>query len=377
MEKANQTTSLIIREDRMIKKKWTSFFIVALAVALISGCRQTPREKGEPIATQRDTIYTLAHEHVFGEQRPFKQGHASTLVRTNDHRYLVAWFGGTHEKHDDVGIWLSKGNPGNWSVPEQVAKIRNDPHWNPVLTRTISGEIVLYFKVGKVIDAWETWFMRSSDNGNTWSAPAELVIGDKGGRGPVRNKPIRLSNGTWLAGASNELKGVWNAFVDRSEDDGKTWKATPYLTLNRDSITGEGIIQPTLWESAPGKVHMLLRSSSGAICRSDSDDFGKTWSSVYKTGLPNPNSGIDLTQLPDKRLALVFNRDNKNWGARRPISIAISSDNGKTWPLILDVETGVDEDEFSYPAIINTGDTLALTYTWKRQSIAFWMGKLP
>src|SRR3546814_13002149 len=67
--------------------------------------------------------------------------------------------------------------------------------------------------------------------------------------------------------------------------------------LKRDSAFGEGVIQPALWESAPGKVHMLLRSSAGVICRSDSEDYGKTWSPVYKTDLPNPNSGIDATKL--------------------------------------------------------------------------------
>ncbi len=217
--------------------------------------------------------------------------------------------------------------------------------------------------------------MLSTDNGATWSAAKELVPGDKGGRGPVRNKPIILSDGTLLAPASNEKKGVWNAFVDRSEDSGQTWNTSPFIKLNRDSIPGEGVIQPTLWESSPGKVHMLLRSSAGVICRSDSEDYGKTWSAVYKTVLPNPNSGIDLTKLPDGTLILVYNRDNENWGARRPISIAISKDNGKTWPTTVDIEDGEGEDEFSYPSIISFGDTIALTYTWKRQRIAFRMGK--
>lgn len=358
----------------MILKRYSFLQALSILTVILSGCNSTPKQVGTK--SSQDTIYTIANEHIFGQNRPFQQGHASTLVRTNDHKFLVAWFGGTHEKHDDVGIWLSKGNPGNWSTPVEIAKIREDPHWNPVFFKTASGEIILFFKVGKTIDEWQTWFITSVDNGDTWSVAKELVPGDKGGRGPVRNKPILLSNGTWLAGASNETKGVWNAFVDRSEDHGKTWKATKFLEINRDSILGEGVIQPTLWESAPGKVHMLLRSSAGVICRSDSKDYGKTWSPIYKTNMPNPNSGIDLTQLSDNRLVLVFNRDNQNWGARRPISIALSKDNGKTWPLMVDIESGVQGDEFSYPAVINMGDTIVLTYTWKRQSIAFWMGKL-
>jgi predicted neuraminidase len=189
----------------------------------------------------------------------------------------------------------------------------------------------------------------------------------------VRNKPIVLSNGTWLAPASNEKSGVWNAFVDRSEDNGKTWAASSFMSLNRDSIPGEGVIQPALWESSPGNVHMLLRSSAGVICRSDSKDYGRSWSPVYKTDLPNPNSGIDLTKLDDGTLVLAYNPDRKNWGARRPMTIAISNDNGKTWPTAVNLETGSEGDEFSYPSIIHVGDTVAVTYTWKRERIAFWI----
>lgn len=313
-------------------------------------------------------------DFIFGDDRPFPQCHASTLLRLDDGQFLVAWFGGTEEKDDDVGIWLSKGRPGNWSDPVEVAKIRNDPHWNPVLFQSPEGEAYLFFKVGKVIDQWETWLKTSQDGGETWSEARELIAGDKGGRGPVRNKPIILSDGTWLAGASNENEGVWNAFVDRSEDKGKTWSSTTYLTINRKEIDGEGIIQPTLWESSPGKVHMFIRSSAGVICRSDSEDYGKTWSPVYKTSLPNPNSALDVAQLSDGALALAYNRDDENWGARAPLSVALSFDNGKTWPRMLDIEKGGEDDEFSYPAIISFGDSIAMTYTWQREKIAFWMG---
>lgn len=311
---------------------------------------------------------------ILGPDRPFAQGHASTIVKAGGGNYLVAWFGGTHEKHPDVGIWLSRGDGRKWSHPVEVAKVREDAHWNPVLFKATENEITLFFKVGKTIDKWETWYMTSVDQGATWSEPVELVKGDRGGRGPVRNKPIRLSNGVLISGASNEKNKVWNAFVDRSEDNGKTWSATPYLTLDRKDIVGEGIIQPTLWESSPGHVHMLLRSSCGAICRSDSKDYGKTWSKVYRTSLPNPNSGIDLVKLSNGNLALVYNPDNKNWGDRNPLKLAVSSDNGNTWPVQTDIETGSGEDEFSYPAIVASGDTVSVTYTWKRQNVAFWQG---
>ena len=115
--------------------------------------------------------------------------------------------------------------------------------------------------------------------------------------------------------------------------------------------------------------------ADGAIYRADSDDYGKTWSDGYKTGLPNPNSGIDLTKLPDGTLVLAYNPDTSNWGSRSPLSLAISTDNGKTWPKILDIDRGTKDDEFSYPGVISYGDTIAVCYTWKRKKIAYWIGK--
>lgn len=357
-----------------MKHHLSAFCLGVLVTLLTMSCNTRKDNAKEEMGVVK--VNEIKRDFVFGDDRPFAQCHASTVLRTDDGKFLVAWFGGTHEKHDDVGIWLSKGEPGNWSTPEEVAKIREDAHWNPVLFRDPSGAITLFFKVGKVIDYWETWFKVSTDNGETWSDAKELVPGDKGGRGPVRNKPIVLSNGDWIAPASNELNEVWNAFVDRSEDQGKTWMETDFVKLERDSSFGEGVIQPALWESEPGKVHMLLRSSAGVICRSDSEDYGKTWSPVYKTDLPNPNSGIDVTKLDDNTLVLIFNPDDKNWGSRSPISLAVSKDNGQTWDPTIELDGGDVEDEFSYPSVISWGDTVAVTYTWNRERIAFWMGKI-
>lgn len=316
-----------------------------------------------------------AKEFIFGKDPGFAQCHASTVVHLKSGEFAAAWFGGTHEKHDDVGIWFTRRVKGRWEAPRQVAKLRNNAHWNPVLFEAPSGRLYLYFKVGKEIPRWETWVQTSDDGGRSWSAATELVAGDHGGRGPVKNKPIILSDGTWLAGASHEENG-FHVFLDRSTDQGKTWTATPYLSQGDTALNNQLLIQPTLWESAPGMVHMLLRSSIGRICRSDSKDGGRTWSPVYTTSLPNPNSGIDLTRLPDGRLVLAYNPDSKNWGSRAPLLLAVSSDNGLTWPKQLMLEAGKGEDEFSYPAVISYGDSIAVTYTWQRRNIRFWNGSV-
>lgn len=136
-------------------------------------------------------------------------------------------------------------------------------------------------------------------------------------------------------------------------------------------MPGKGVIQPALWESAPGKVHLLARSTGGVVCRSDSDDGGLTWSQVVPTDVPNNNSGLDLIRLADGSLALVCNPVTEG---RIPLSILLSHDNGHTWTHSLDLET--DEGEYSYPAIIAVPVGLAVTYTWKRENIRFWMGSV-
>ena len=323
------------------------------------------------LAQEKDGIL-VSRDFIFGDDRPFRECHASSLVRLENGQFLVVWFGGTKEKDPDVGIWLSKGYTGQWSAPRQVAKIRDDAHWNPVLFSDGKGTVYLFFKVSKEIANWATWMTCSKDGGDSWSEPVELVKGDSGGRGPVRNKPIQLSDGSWLAGASHE-EGLWNVFADRSEDNGKTWLATPYVALDRSDFNGKGVIQPTLWESAPGVVHMLVRSTNGKIYRSDSKDYGRTWCALYATDMPNNNSGIDLVKLAGGTLVLAYNPVSGNWASRALLNIAISKNNGLTWHKNIPLENDPNEkSEYSYPAIIHYDNRIALTYTWKRQRIVFW-----
>ena len=76
-----------------------------------------------------------------------------------------------------------------------------------------------------------------------------------------------------------------------------------------------------------------------------------------------------MIQTEDGREFLVYNPVGVNWGERTPISLAVSSDNGETWKKIKDLSTG--DGEFAYPAIIQDEEFLYITYTYKRENIAF------
>ncbi len=313
-------------------------------------------------------------EFVFGDDRPFRQCHASTLTQVANGDLLAAWFGGTREKNPDVAIWMSRRAASGWTPPQKVARAREMAHWNPVLfTDPASGAIHLFFKVGLDPKIWSTWRRISRDHGLTWTDPEELVPGDVGGRGPVKNKPIVLSDGTWLAPASTE-KGGWQCFADRSTDGGRTWTRTD--NFPRDpSIPRRvgGAIQPTFWESEPGHVTALARTGARQIWKTTSEDYGQTWAPMVPAGLPNNNSGIDALRLEDGRVLLVFNPVNINWGPRTPLSLAVSGDNGNTWKLLAHLENDCNLDsEYSYPAIIRVNDGIAISYTWNRERVRVW-----
>ena len=329
---------------------------------------------------------SIIKEYICSEKAPFESCHASSIAVLPNGCLFSAWFAGDKEGADDVNIWGSRRENGIWSQPKIIAQQDNAPLWNPVIFVRPDTVVQLFYKVGREISSWQTKIILSHDNGNNWSEPKEMVPGDHGGRGPVRNKVIRLSSGRWLAPGSLE-NGEWRCFADRSDDEGITWLKSNEIyaglqgdkTINPDykniavseqSYSGRGVIQPTLWESQPGIVHMLMRSSEGHIYRSDSQDDGESWCKGYPTDLPNNNSGIDLTRVPDGCLFLVYNPIGVNWGPRSPLKLACSEDNGTSWR---DIFTFEDKPgEYSYPAIIYHDNSLLVTYTNDRKDIAFW-----
>jgi Predicted neuraminidase (sialidase) len=311
--------------------------------------------------------------------------HASSLLPLPGGELLAAWFAGSAEGEPDVGVFLSRRrDDGSWTRAERVDRESGEAHWNPVLASRRDGGIVLFYKVGDEIAEWRTMLRTSRDRGSSWSAAAELVGGDRGGRGPVRTKVLALTDGTWLAGASLERGAAWRAFVDRSEDEGATWSAGSLLSIDvaqRDadgassgiavsaqSFKGRGVIQPSLWAEEDGSCHALLRSTEGRVYRTDSRDGGRTWSRPEKTGLPNNNSGLDVVYLGERRLVLAHNPVGENWGSRTPLVLSFSEDDGSTWERALVLEEG--PGEFSYPALALRGDELFASWTRDRKAIA-------
>lgn len=295
------------------------------------------------------------------ENRPTPGCHASTIEQTRDGQIVAAWFAGTDEGEDDVGIWAARLENGRWSRPVEVANgvmsvQMRYPCWNPVLFQPEEGPLVLFFKVGPTPRGWWGEWTVSSDSGRTWTPqrrlPPEVM-------GPIKNKPVQLDDGRILCPSSSEHQG-WQAHVEVTRDL-KEWQVIGPLNDGKDI----GVIQPTILTYPNGRLQMLCRTRrKGFIAQSWSRDGGRTWSPFEATTLPNPNSGIDAVTLKDGRQLLVFNNTPKG---RTPLNVAISKD-GEHWDVVLTLED--QPGEYSYPAVIQSDDGLVhTTYTYWRESI--------
>jgi predicted neuraminidase len=297
---------------------------------------------------------------------PFPSAHASTIAETSD-GLVAAWFGGTRERAPDVGIWVSRRTSAGWTAPIEAANGRQPdgtrlPLWNPVLFDTGDGALTLFYKEGPSPSQWWGMALSSRDSGRTWSDRRRLPAGVLG---PIKNKPVRLADGTIVSGSSTESSGnpsVWRVHFERSTDRGTTWTiARPEPAAGTSEPDA---IQPAILMHADGGLQALGRTRSGRVFETWSSDGGRTWTPLALTSLPNPNAGIDAVTLRDGRHVVVYNHTTQG---RSPLNVAVSAD-GKSWSAPIALES--DPGEYSYPAVIQSGDGLVhVTYTWKRQRI--------
>lgn len=326
------------------------------------------------------------------ESAPFPSCHSATLVETDHGTLLCAFFGGTHERHPDVCIYLCRHDGKTWTAPENVADgVQLDgsrmPTWNPVLFQPRGGPLMLFYKVGPSPKGWWGMVKTSEDDGKSWSPAARLA---NGLLGPIKNKPIQLDNGLIIsptsiervidvnddglraAGANapadtslNDSKPAvgtgWDVYFELSEDNGKTFRATPLVKQPPDIKA----IQPSILVHSQTRLQAIGRTQKNQrLFEVWSEDGGRTWGEMSLTDLPNCNSGTDAVTLADGRHLLVYNHSDTE-KVRYPLNIAVSND-GRNWQAACTIESE-PPGQYSYPAAIQTRDGLVhIAYTWKR-----------
>ena len=233
------------------------------------------------------------------------------------------------------------------------------------------------------------WFTyrRSTDGGKTWGAYTTVFPEE----GTFCRQPIQvLSNGRWIfanwlcTDSAEGLSGDPTAFRI-SDDEGKTWRMVMMPGSN-------GHVHANVIELEPGHLVAFMRNREAyRIHRSESFDWGETWTVPAPTPLPNNNSSISAVKLQSGRIAIAYNPTctpnpvpgKAAWpGLRCPVAVALSEDGGLTFPIIRWMERGegymgdenkTNNKQYEYPYLMQGRDgMLHLAYAARtRQGIKY------
>lgn len=293
--------------------------------------------------------------------------HCSVLVELKSGEVLVGYYAGSGEAKPDTAWVLARRPAGEEAFGKLsvLADTNGKPEGNGVLYQGQDGTLrCIYGVMHGRLDGeagpgvrWRTCDLRmktSQDDGQTWTDVE--IIDSEWGNVP-RCKPIRIANKDLLLGVEY---GDGNSRIWRSGDDGYGWQMV-------GRIEGSKNQHPALLERSDGSILALLRpcGGQGRLLYSESRDGGVTWSSANLTELASPFAAIDAVRLTDGRFVVAY---NSNPQARNPLTIAVSEDEGHSWPIKRDLVTG--EGQLHYPAIIqDRNGCLQVTFTNNRKTI--------
>ena len=300
-------------------------------------------------------------ERIFGPEiktGPYK--HPARMTQFQNGDFYLVYYGGEGEYANDTAVFGSRLKKGEskWSPPRVIAKDPFRSLGNGVIWQSPDGLVWLFY----VVRFGETWSNSrvqakvSKDNAETWSDAFPLHL-EEGMM--VCNKPIVLNNGNYLlplyheTGADKEKTdaGCTGLFL-RFDVKLKQWSETGRIR------SSNGNVQPAVVQLTDDFLVAYCRrggdyepTTTGWMVRAESHDGGQTWSEGKNCQFPNPNAAVDFLKLKNGHLLLIYN-DSMN--ERTPLTVAISTDNDKTYPHRRNIAVG--DFDYAYPIATQAQD---------------------
>ena len=311
-----------------------------------------------------NTEKTIFHSDFSGHEDLDRNWQGVTsLERSKGGRLFGAWVtGGNGEPQrqnyivvvysDDDGktwnnLWWSNGDyynytlndPQLWVDPDGVLWIFYCQHWR-----------------GSFDGQSPTWAIKVlNPDAETLEHTEPVRIVD----GLMRNKPIVLSDGTWILQGTNHCNSEYTS-IYQSLDKGETWSVRSYAYLPVGVNWDESIFI----ERLDGSIWLTIRNTTGTIYECFSYDKGYTWTDARDTGIANPCSRFQIFKLPSGNYMMI----NNNHSSQRVFLTAyLSYDEGRTW----EHEMLIDSGNTTYPdyAIDEETGEIWVIYDYERLGI--------
>jgi sialidase-1 len=284
----------------------------------------------------------------------------------------------------DIRILLRRSTDDGqtWSKPQSIADVPGPKPKNPFALRlknvdttqvTYNNPVLIAGNDGTVhmlfcLEYERAFYQRSEDDGLSWSKPVEITatfdafkkdyawkVLATGPNHSIQLKTGRLVVPVWLSTGEggNAHRPSVTATV-YSDDQGKTWKAGDIAVPCTDEWINPN--ETVAIELNDGRVMLNVRSESKAHRRliTTSPDGATNWSTPkFDEALLEPicMAGIVRYDHGGKRLILFSNPHNLEGGRegkpepgksrdRKNVSVKISRDEGRTWPVNKLLEDG-------------------------------------
>jgi predicted neuraminidase len=315
-------------------------------------------------------------ERLFGPESPGAYKHPASITELDNGDLYVVYYGGEGEYEGDTAVYGSRLANGSekWTRPKIIADTPGRSEGNAVVWQAPDGMVWLFY-ITNYGPTWSTSRIKyklSKDRAQTWT-DSDMLAFELGSM--VRGRPIVLNDGDYLlpvyheAGEDRERTAEDTcSFFFRYRSKTKTW------TESNRIFSPRGNLQPAVVQIADDYLVAYCRPGGDFepdpnrfVIRSESRDGGRTWSKGVDSPFPNPNSAVDFIKLSNGDLLLVYN--DTNVGDRMPLTVAISTDNDKSYPHRRDI-VNQPGDTAAYPVAIQTQDGLIhIVYTSQERQI--------
>ncbi len=301
-------------------------------------------------------------QRVVGPEISVRYKHPATITELTNGDLFIAFYGGDGEYQGDTAVYgmrLEKGST-NWSPPQIIADTPHRSEGNGAIWQAPDGLVWLFY----ITNYGPTWssarikYKVSRDGAHTWSDPYMLSF-EQGTM--VRSAPIVLNDGDYLlpvyheTGEDREQTAADTcSYFLRYHPADHTWTPTNRI------YSAMGNLQASPVQIDDNYLVCYIRRGGGfgplkegVLYRSESRDGGRTWSRGEASQFANPNSAADFIKLRNGHLLLVYNDNNE--GERMPLTVAISTDQDKSYPYRRNI---VDRpgDTAAYPNALQTRD---------------------
>ncbi|MSP13514.1 MAG: exo-alpha-sialidase [Chloroflexi bacterium] len=359
--------------------------VIQLKRALNVVARRAYREYfPERLPAQEVVIYQNGRAHI----------HPPDVIQLQNGDLLMTFREAMEHLSDDGHIVVVRSRDGGltWGERQVVVDNYHQDDRETSLTQLRDGTILMvwwanklydptgqYGILGPVVDTnKEQRVYRSTDNGYTWEDTSGPINSDPLHMAVASERIIELPDGTllmptyhWDRRSSEDLQG---SSIYRSKDGGRNWELLS-VVANTPSGGQIGVLsEPGLTITKSGKLLVMMRTPEGHHIFASSIDAGQTWSEPRVMDMGSWGHPANLITLQNGDILCTYGRRQRiqfttfntgNPGLDQPSSvyIAISHDEGETWPL---EERSIIRDDFltmdmGYPSSVQLQDGRILT----------------